>query len=109
MTEVWKSGDKERLQQSINRNRPSFPAMMFMGIMDVMMFSSMMSFMGPAMSIFMPDISMYNSPLQTQEMMEATRDMMWEEVTWVIRILATTLAVLTSTFEQGLNYRFKRD
>lgn len=62
MTEVWKSGDKERLQQSINRNRPSFPAMMFMGIMDVMMFSSMMSFMGLAMSIFMPDISMYNSP-----------------------------------------------
>jgi DNA-binding HxlR family transcriptional regulator len=52
---LWKSGDKEKLQQHIDDNRSIFPAMMFMGIMDMMMFSSMMSFMGLAMTSFIPD------------------------------------------------------
>ena len=31
------------------------PSMMFLGIMDILMFSTMMSFMGLAMTSFMPD------------------------------------------------------
>src|SRR5579872_6109886 len=52
---LWKGGDKEKLQQHIDNNSSTFPAMMFMGIMDMMMFSSMMSFMGLAMTSFIPD------------------------------------------------------
>ena len=33
--------------------------MMFLGIMDMMMFSTMMGFMGMAMSSFIPDTQMY--------------------------------------------------
>ena len=58
---LWKGGDKENLQQQMDSNRSMFPAMMFMGIMDMMMFSSMMSFMGLAMASFMPDQYMYDS------------------------------------------------
>ena len=58
---VWKSGDKEKLQQQMDSNKSMFPAMMFMGIMDMMMFSSMMSFMGLAMASFIPDQYMYDS------------------------------------------------
>ncbi len=55
MVTLWKSGDKQKLQQYMDDNRSIFPAMMFMGIMDMMMFSSMMSFMGLAMASFIPD------------------------------------------------------
>lgn len=58
---LWKGGNKEQLQQQLDSNRPMFPAMMFMGIMDMMMFSSMMSFMGLAMTSFLPDASMYDT------------------------------------------------
>lgn len=58
---LWKGGDKEKLQQHIDNNRSMFPAMMFMGIMDMMMFSSMMSFMGLAMTSFIPDQYMYDT------------------------------------------------
>lgn len=61
MVTLWKSGDKEQLQQQIDANRPSFPAMMSMGIMDMMMFSSMISFMGLAMNSFIPDQYMNDS------------------------------------------------
>ena len=36
-------------------NRSVIPSMMFLGIMDIMMFSTMMSFMGLAMTSFIPD------------------------------------------------------
>lgn len=52
---LWKSGDRQKLQQYIDDNRSIFPAMMFMGIMDMMMFSSLMSFMGLAMTRLIPD------------------------------------------------------
>ncbi len=58
---VWRGGDKEKIQQQIDSNRSMFPAMMFMGIMDMMMFSSMMSFMGLAMTSFIPDQYMYDA------------------------------------------------
>lgn len=61
MVTLWKNGDKEELQQHIDNNRSILPSMMFMGIMDMMMFSSMMSFMGLAMTSFMPDQYMYDT------------------------------------------------
>jgi len=61
MVTLWKSGDKEKLEQHIDNNRSILPTMMFMGIMDMMMFSSMMSFMGLAMTSFMPDQYMYDA------------------------------------------------
>ncbi len=61
MVTVWKGGDKEKIQQQIDSNRSMFPAMMFMGIIDMMMFSSMMSFMGLAMTSFVPDQYMYDA------------------------------------------------
>ena len=59
MVTVWKSGDKQKLQQYMNDNRSVIPSMMFLGIMDIMMFSTMMSFMGMAMSSYIPDTQMY--------------------------------------------------
>ncbi len=61
MMTLWKSGDKEKLQQHMDDNRSILPAMMFMGIMDMMMFSSMISFMGLAMTSFIPDQYMYDT------------------------------------------------
>jgi len=55
MVEIWKSGDKQKLQQHMEDNKSLIPSMMFMGIMDMMMFSTMMSFMGLAMTSFIPD------------------------------------------------------
>ncbi len=61
MVTLWKSGDKEKLQQQMDNDKSLFPAMMFMGIMDIMMFSSIMSFMGLAMASYIPDQQMYDS------------------------------------------------
>lgn len=61
MVEIWKSGDKQKLQQSMEENKSMLPSMMFMGIMDMMMFSTMMGFMGLAMTSFIPDQYIDNS------------------------------------------------
>ena len=61
MVTLWKNGNKQELQQYMDNNRTIFPSMMFLGIMDMMMFSSMMSFMGLAMASFIPDQFMYDS------------------------------------------------
>ncbi|MGI0018421.1 MAG: hypothetical protein ACREA1_06915 [Nitrosotalea sp.] len=55
MVSMWKSGDKQKLQQHMEEHKSILPSMMFMGIMDMMMFSTMMGFMGMAMTSFMPD------------------------------------------------------
>src|SRR5579872_1617755 len=55
MVTMWKSGDKEKLQQHMEEHKSILPSMMFMGIMDMMMFSTMMGFMGMAMTSFMPN------------------------------------------------------
>lgn len=55
MVTTWKSGDKQKLEQQMQDKRSILPSMMFLGIMDIMMFSTMMSFMGLAMTSFMPD------------------------------------------------------
>ncbi|HEV2192406.1 MAG TPA: winged helix-turn-helix transcriptional regulator [Nitrosopumilaceae archaeon] len=59
MVTVWKSEDKQKLQQCMEDNRSIIPSMMFLGIMDMMMFSTMMGFMGMAMSSFIPDTQVY--------------------------------------------------
>jgi DNA-binding HxlR family transcriptional regulator len=59
MVSIWKTGDKQKLQQHMDNNRSIIPSMMFLGIMDMMMFATMMSFMGMAMSSFIPDTQMY--------------------------------------------------
>jgi DNA-binding PadR family transcriptional regulator len=60
MVAVWKEGDKQKLQQHMDENRSIIPSMMFLGIMDMMMFSTMMGFMGLAMTSFIPDQYMDN-------------------------------------------------
>jgi DNA-binding MarR family transcriptional regulator len=55
MVAMWKGGDKQKLQQHMEQNRSIIPSMMFLGIMDMMMFSTMMGFMGMAMTSFVPD------------------------------------------------------
>jgi DNA-binding HxlR family transcriptional regulator len=61
MVTLWKSGDKQKLQQHMDDNRSVIPSMMFLGIIDMMMFSTMMGFMGIVMSSFIPDTQMYDS------------------------------------------------
>ena len=55
MVTVWKSGDKQKLQQYMDNNKSFLPTMMFLGIMDIIMFSTMLSFMGMAMSSYIPE------------------------------------------------------
>jgi DNA-binding PadR family transcriptional regulator len=55
MINIWKGGDKQKLQQHMEEKKSIIPSMMFLGIMDIMMFSTMMSFMGLAMTSFIPD------------------------------------------------------
>lgn len=54
MVTMWKGGDKQKLQQYMENKKSLLPSMMFMGIMDIIMFSTMMSFMGMAMSSYIP-------------------------------------------------------
>ncbi|MDE1831576.1 MAG: PadR family transcriptional regulator, partial [Thaumarchaeota archaeon] len=55
MVTIWKSGDKQKLEQHMEANKSIIPSMMFMGIMDMMMFSTMMGFIGMAMTSFIPN------------------------------------------------------
>ena len=55
MVAVWKSGDKQKLQQYMDNNKSFLSTMMFLGIMDIIMFSTMLSFMGMAMSSYIPE------------------------------------------------------
>ena len=54
MTTLYKSGDKAKLKQYMDKNKLSFKDMMFFGIMDMMMFSMMFSLIGMSMTDFMP-------------------------------------------------------
>ena len=54
MVTMWKGGDKQKLQQYMDNNKSFLPTMMFLGITDIIMFSTMMSFMGMAMSNYIP-------------------------------------------------------
>lgn len=58
MSQIYQSGDKQKLQQVMDDNKDFLPTMMFFGIMDMMMFSMMFSMMGMAMSNYVPAESM---------------------------------------------------
>lgn len=54
MSQIYKTGNKEKLKQYMNDNKSHLPMMMFFGVMDMMMFSMMFGMMGMAMSDFVP-------------------------------------------------------
>ena len=54
MSTLYKSGNKQKLQQYMDDNRSILPTMMFFGVMDMIMFSMMFSMMGMAMSDYVP-------------------------------------------------------
>ena len=50
MQQSYESGDNNQLQGYMDANRMWMPMMLFSGIMDMMFFTSVMSFMGTAMN-----------------------------------------------------------
>ena len=55
MVLVSKQGDKKQFEQMVETNRSWLPAMMFMGVIDMMLWMSMLSMMGMAMNNVMPE------------------------------------------------------
>lgn len=51
---LYKSGDKQRLEEEMMSNKQMFGMMMFFGIIDMMMFSMMFSMIGSTMHDFVP-------------------------------------------------------
>lgn len=51
---LYKSGDKQKLQEEMMSNKQMFGMMMFFGIIDIMMFSMMFSMIGAAMHDYVP-------------------------------------------------------
>ncbi|QLH07978.1 hypothetical protein [Nitrosopumilus ureiphilus] len=58
MSQIYKTGNKEKMKQCMEENKSFLPTMMFFGMMDMMMFSMMFSMMGMAMSDYVPAESM---------------------------------------------------
>jgi predicted transcriptional regulator len=58
MSQIYKTGDKEKMKECMEENKSFLPTMMFFGVMDMMMFSMMFSMMGMAMSDYVPAESM---------------------------------------------------
>lgn len=54
MSQIYKTGDKEKMKECMEDNKSFLPMMMFFGVMDMMMFSMMFSMMGMAMSDYVP-------------------------------------------------------
>jgi len=54
MISVYKSGDKKRMNQTMNDYRSFLPMMIFFGVIDMMMFSMMFSMMGASMGNYVP-------------------------------------------------------
>lgn len=54
MAAVYKTGDKDKMKETMDNNRSFLPMMMFFGVMDVMMFSMMFSMMGASMGDYVP-------------------------------------------------------
>ena len=51
---LYKSGDKQKLEEELMSNKQMFGMMMFFGIIDIMMFSMMFSMIGAAMHDHVP-------------------------------------------------------
>jgi DNA-binding HxlR family transcriptional regulator len=58
MSQLYKTGDKEKLKDYMDTNKSFLPMMMFFGVMDMMMFGMMFSMMGMPMSDYVPAESM---------------------------------------------------
>jgi DNA-binding HxlR family transcriptional regulator len=54
MVSLYKSGDKQRLNQYVDDHRSFLPTMMFFGIVDMMMFSMMFGMIGAQMNDYVP-------------------------------------------------------
>lgn len=54
MKKIWESGDKQKLQQYMDDNRSILPTMLFFGIIDMIMFSTMIGFLGSQMTDYIP-------------------------------------------------------
>ena len=51
---IYESGDKQQLKQKMDENPSMFRTMMFFGIIDMMMFTAMIGFLGAAMTDYVP-------------------------------------------------------
>lgn len=54
MRTMYESGDKQKLQQYMDDNKSILPMMFFFGIIDMIMFSTMIGFLGAQMSDYAP-------------------------------------------------------
>jgi DNA-binding HxlR family transcriptional regulator len=54
MNLLMKSGDKQKLQQYMDDNKSILPTMFFFGIIDMIMFSTMLGFLGSQMTDYIP-------------------------------------------------------
>ena len=61
MSTLYKTEDKENLKQFMDENKSLFPMMVFFGIIDVMMFSTIFDMIGMEMSDYVPAESMPKS------------------------------------------------
>ena len=58
MSTSYKIEDKEKLRQHMDENKSFLPMMIFFGVMDMMMFSTMFSMIGMTMSNYVPPENM---------------------------------------------------
>ena len=54
LVQLYKSGDKDKLNQQMDGFRGFFPMMMFLGRMDIMMFSMMFNMISASMTDYVP-------------------------------------------------------
>lgn len=54
MMQIYKLGDKKKLEEFMGNNKSDFASMMFFGIMNMMMFSMMFSMIGASMNSYIP-------------------------------------------------------
>ena len=54
MLTLYKTGDKQKLQEYMDYNRSFLPMMLFFGVIDIMMFSMMLSLIGAHMVDYVP-------------------------------------------------------
>jgi DNA-binding HxlR family transcriptional regulator len=54
MVQLYKMGDKKKLEEFMGNNKADFAMMMFFGLMNMMMFSMMFSMIGASMDSYVP-------------------------------------------------------
>ncbi|MFM8658470.1 MAG: hypothetical protein ACKOCQ_00810 [Candidatus Nitrosotenuis sp.] len=54
MVQLYKMGDKKKLEEFMGGNKSDFATMMFFGVMNMMMFSMMFSMIGASMNSYVP-------------------------------------------------------